>query len=58
MTAVVMNIRSPQMTGLECPIPGIGVCQATFRSSGTLHSLGVGEPVETPLAPVPRKEGQ
>ena len=31
--AVVMKIRSPQMIGVECPLPGLAIFQRTVLSS-------------------------
>src|ERR1039458_6588670 len=50
-------MRSPQITGLECPRPGMAVFQRMFFPDSTFHSAG-GEPVPTPLPEGPRNCGQ
>src|SRR5262245_33941071 len=54
-TAVVINILSPQITGEDCPRPGIGARQAMFLPS--LHSTGA-SPRAMPFSLGPRQRGQ
>ena len=37
LIAVVTNILSPNTTGLEWPIPGIGIFHSTFCAVSTFH---------------------
>src|ERR1051326_4681736 len=56
-TALVTKMRSPQITGLECPRPGISVFHSTCSPFSPSHSVG-GAPLPIPLAPGPRNWGQ
>jgi hypothetical protein len=56
--AVVTKTRSPQITGLECASPGIGVLQAMPRPSAADHVSGRWAPSATPEALGPRNCGQ
>src|SRR5258708_1804819 len=56
-TALVTKIRSPQITGLEWPRPGISVFHKTWSPFSPSHCTG-GAPLPTPLAAGPRNCGQ
>jgi hypothetical protein len=56
--AVVTKTRSPQITGLEWPIPGKGVFQAMFSPDTTSQVVGGLASGSWPLACDPRNDGQ
>src|SRR5256885_2181463 len=58
LIAVVRKIRSPQMTGLEWPRPGMAVFHLTLEDFSTSQEVAVGKPSATPEAFGPRNCGQ
>src|SRR6187399_481417 len=58
LTAVVMHTRSPQMIGLDVPSPSSAVRHRSPCFLGISHVVNVGNPSATPLALMPRNDGQ
>jgi hypothetical protein len=58
LTAVDTKTRSPQTTGLELAIPGMGAFHRTFLPPGRSHVTGAPWPSAIPEPSGPRKEGQ
>src|SRR6187549_471271 len=56
--AVTANTRSPQITGLELAMPGIGVFHLMFFPLAISHSVTARWPSPLPEAPSPRNAGQ